>query len=164
GVKVTCVDVVLPTSWARIRGGYLQAEDLNKHEFDLENTGNGRLEIQGARYKSQLGNSYSSNGAGVRLITDAVYTPQYNDDGIKVIDASGHPSGMIVKLSAPGVSQVMGAEQVIVRIDNSHNAVIIDGNGKLINGASTRLLGSAQYSRMVLRYAGSSVGWLVTNE
>ena len=164
GVKVTCVDVVVPTAWARIHSGYFQAEDPNKHEFDLQNTGDGRLEVQTTRYKSLFGNSYSSNGAGVRLITDALYTPQYNDDGIKLINASENSSGMIVKLSAPGVSQVMGAEQVIIRIDDSGNEVIIDGNGKLINGALTRLLGSAQFSKMVLRYVGNSVGWLVMNE
>lgn len=164
GVKVACVDIVLPTSWARMRGGYFQGEDPNNNAYDLMNSGNGKLEIQGARYKYLLGNSYSSNGAGVRVITDAIYTPQYNDDGIKVIDASGNPSGMIVKLSAFGINQVMGAEQVIVRIDTTGNDVTIDGNGQLINGALTRKLGSAQYSRMVLRYVGNSIDWLVIYE
>ncbi|MEQ1816278.1 MAG: hypothetical protein ABL861_07375 [Nitrosomonas sp.] len=84
GKKVACVDVVTPTATVRARGGYFQAEDTNKSAFDLMNSGNGRLEIQGARYKSMFGNSYSSNGAGVRTITDAIYTPLSNDDGIKV--------------------------------------------------------------------------------
>lgn len=71
---------------------------------------------------------------------------------------------MIVKISAPGFNQVMGSEQVIVRIDNTGNEVTIDGNGRLINGALTRSLGSAQYSKMVLRYVGSLIGWVVVNE
>ena len=164
GKKVACAEVFTSTAWIRARGGYYQAEDPNFRNFDLMNSANGRLEIQGARYKSLVGNSYSSNGAGVRIITDAIYTPQFNDDGIKVIDASENPSGMIVKLSAPGVSQVMGAEQVIVRVDNTGNNVTIDGNGQFINGALTRRLGSQQYSKMVLRYVGHSIGWLVINE
>lgn len=66
-------------------------------------------------------------------------------------------------LSAGGSNQIIGAEQVIIRIDNSGNDVTIDGAGKLINGALTRKLGSAQYSKLVLRYVGS-VGWLVLHE
>lgn len=164
GTKVTCVDVAVPGAWVRVRGGYFQGEDINGHAYDLMNSGNGRLEIQSARYKSLFGNSYSANGDGVRMITDAIYAPKFNDDGIKVIDAAQNPGGMIIKLSAPGISQVMGAEQVIVRIDNTGSLVTIDGNGKLINGASTRKLGSAQYSKMVLRYVGGTTGWLVLNE
>ncbi len=164
GKKIACVEVSTPTAWVRVRGGYYQAEDPNFHSFDLMNSANGRLEIQGCRYKSLLGNSYSANGAGVRMITDAIYTPQFNDDGIKVIDASKNSGGMVVKLSASGTSQVMGSEQVLIRIDNSGNTVTIDGNGQLINGSLTRKLGSEQYSKMILRYVGPSVGWLVLNE
>ena len=160
-----CVNVVTPGAWVRVRGGYFQGEDANRHNYyDLMNSAGGRLEIQGTRYKRLFGNSYSSNGAGVRLITNAVYTPKYNDDGIKLIDSSGNSGGMTVMLSDAGETQIIGAEQVIIRIDNSGNDVIVDGNGKYINGALARKLGSAQYSKMVLRYVGNSIGWLVLHE
>ncbi len=163
--KVSCVDVTVSSAWVRVRGGYFQAEDNGGTGFryDLMNSGDGRLEVQSPRYKSLFGNSYSANGAGVRTITDAFYSPKFNDDGIKLIDASGNPGGMIVMLSEAGFSQVIGAEQVIIRIDDSGNEVIIDGHNTLINGAFTRTLGSAKYSKMVLRYVGS-VGWVVLHE
>lgn len=166
GTRIACVDVSsVATGYVRVRGGYFQAEDNGGTglRYDLMNSGNGRLEIQSARYKLLFGNSYSANGAGVRMITDAIYTPAFNDDGIKLINASGNSSGMTVMLSDFGANQVIGAEQVIIRIDSSGNDVTIDGRGKLINGAPTRMLGSAQYSKMVLRYVGE-IGWLVVQE
>ncbi|MCB1986457.1 MAG: hypothetical protein H6936_00825 [Burkholderiales bacterium] len=165
GTRVTCADVAAPSAWIRVRGGYFQAEDPGGAgmRYDLMNSGGGRLEVQSPRYKTLFGNSYSANGAGVRTITDSFYNPKYNDDGIKLIDASGNPGGMVVMLSEGGAAQIIGAEQVIIRIDDSGNEVIIDGHNTPINGAFTRTLGSAKYSKMVLRYVGS-IGWIVLHE
>lgn len=167
GVKVTPVDVEVAGAWVRVRGGYYQSEDTGGlgMEYDLMNSGGGRLEIQGARYKTLYGDSYSSNGAGVRRISGVeTYSPAYNDDGIKVVDASDYPSGVTVKLSAFGDSQILGSEQVIVRIDNSGNPITIDGNGKMINGMPTRSLGPSQYGKIVLRFIGDPGGWIVVSE
>ncbi|WIM06132.1 MAG: hypothetical protein OHM77_02225 [Candidatus Nitricoxidivorans perseverans] len=167
GVKIACVDVAASAGWVRCRGGYFQAEDGGANvgnNYDLMNSGGGRLEIQGARYKSLSGNSYSANGGGVRVIAGvATYTPQYNDDGLKIVDATGQPGGVTVYLSGSGKNQVVGARQTIIRRDSTGFPITIHGNTRKINGAASRSLGAAQWSRLELRYAGDD-GWVVTSE
>jgi hypothetical protein len=83
------------------------------------------------------------------------YTPTISDC-VMFVDASG----VALTMDLPDTTNLGGKLYTFVKIDNTANAVTIDGNGNTINGITTYTL-STQYNRVRMICDGSN--WIILN-